>query len=291
MTGLGLGVISIVDDDESIRAATKGLLISGGYEVEAFASADLFLASGALRVMECLILDIRMPGIDGLELQRRLNAEECHVPVIFVTAHDDTSNRRKALDAGALAVFCKPFDAHELMAAIEAALRRPRGAVDMTRDSRRGLMFEGPPERKILILVVDDNPADVHLLRLALIDAQLDCELTVIDDGAEALAFARQEGNYEGSAIPELVVLDLNLPKRDGLEVLEAIRKNRALSDVPVAVLSSGLSPQQLTTMEGFNLAYRSTKPSTLEEFSKIGLDLKALVEMGSCRRSSQALA
>ena len=122
MTSLGVGVISIVDDDESIRAATKGLLRSVGYEVETFASADLFLESGALRETECLILDIRMPGIDGLELQSRLNAEECHVPVIFVTAHDDTTNRQKALDAGALAVFRKPFDADEFVAAIEAAI-------------------------------------------------------------------------------------------------------------------------------------------------------------------------
>ncbi len=152
-------------------------------------------------------------------------------------------------------------------------------------------MFEGPPVRKIRILIVEDNPADVHLLRLALIDAQLDCELTVIDDGAEALAFARQQGKYESSSIAELVVLDLNLPKTNGLEVLEAISKNRAFSDVPVAVLSSVFSPRELATIEQFNVAYRRNKPSTLEEFLKIGLDLRALVEMGSCRRSSQALA
>ena len=120
--GLGLAVISIVDDDESIRAATKGLLRSVGYQVETFASADLFLESGALRETECLILDIRMPGIDGLELQHRLNVEQCHVPVIFVTAHDDNTNRRRALDAGARAVFHKPFDAHELVTAIQSAL-------------------------------------------------------------------------------------------------------------------------------------------------------------------------
>ena len=122
MTGLGLGVISIVDDDESIRAATKGLLRSVGYTVETFASADLFLESRALWETECLILDIRMPGIDGLELQHRLNAEECHVPVIFVTAHDDKTNRRTALDAGALAVFRKPFDADALVTTVKAAL-------------------------------------------------------------------------------------------------------------------------------------------------------------------------
>jgi FixJ family two-component response regulator len=115
-------VISIVDDDESIRASTKSLLRSVGYEVETFASAELFLESGALRETECLILDFRMPGMDGLELQRRLNAEDIRVPIIFVTAHDDETNRRKALDGGALGVFGKPVDAHALLESVQAAV-------------------------------------------------------------------------------------------------------------------------------------------------------------------------
>ena len=147
----------------------------------------------------------------------------------------------------------------------------------MITDSERD-GYEGSSVRKIRILIVEDNPAHVHLLRLALIDAELDCELTVIDDGAEALAFAQRDGKYEGTSIPELVVLDLNLPKRNGLEVLEAISKSRAFSDVPVAVVSSVFSPRELTTIEQFSVAYCRNKPSTLEEFLKIGLDLKALV-------------
>ena len=116
------GRILVVDDDDSIRTATKSLVRSVGYEVETFASADLFLKSGALRETECLILDIRMPGIDGFELQHLLKAEACGVPIIFVTAHDDKTNRRRALEAGARAVFHKPFDTHELVTAIQSAL-------------------------------------------------------------------------------------------------------------------------------------------------------------------------
>ena len=126
MNIVGLGVVSIVDDDESIRAATKTLLRSVGYDVETFASAELFLDSGALRKTECLILDIRMPGIDGLELQRRLNAAESPVPIIFVTARDDKTNRQKATKAGARDFFRKPFDANALVGAIQAALRARR---------------------------------------------------------------------------------------------------------------------------------------------------------------------
>ena len=116
------GKISIVDDDESIRRATRGLLRSVGYDVETFASAELFLESGALTETDCLILDVRMPGIDGLELQRRLNDAQSQVPIIFVTAHDDKSYRMTAMDAGAANFFHKPFEADAFVAAIQEAL-------------------------------------------------------------------------------------------------------------------------------------------------------------------------
>ena len=115
-------VISIIDNDESIRAATKRLLNSVGYEVESYASAELFLASGALSRTECLILDIRMPGMNGLELQRQLKAAGCCVPIVFVSAHDDKINRRKAIQGGAIEFFRKPFDANALVACIQRAL-------------------------------------------------------------------------------------------------------------------------------------------------------------------------
>ena len=129
MSGLSLGVISVVDDDESIREATKGLLRSTGYEVMTFASADLFLATGAIRETECLVLDIRMPGIDGLELQRRLNEAKSRVPIVFVTAHDDRGHREKAFQAGAVNFFRKPFDAMAFLAAIQAAVSRIKNDV------------------------------------------------------------------------------------------------------------------------------------------------------------------
>jgi CheY-like chemotaxis protein len=152
----------------------------------------------------------------------------------------------------------------------------------------------GPSERsgdwKVRIVLVDDNPGDVRLLRLALKDADMNCELTVVDDGAEALEFVRQQGKYADRPTPDLAVLDWNLPKNGGLEILEAISENRAFTGVPVAILSSGLPPHDLAKIQ-FNLARYITKPSTLEEFLKIGLSLKALVEQRSPGRSSGALA
>jgi FixJ family two-component response regulator len=121
----GRKLISVVDDDPSIRDSTKTLLRSVGYPVTTFDSAESFLDSGALAETDCLILDIRMPGIDGLELQRRLNDIHSRVPIIFVTAHDDRANRRQALEAGAVGFLCKPFEANVLITTVQAALGGP----------------------------------------------------------------------------------------------------------------------------------------------------------------------
>ena len=122
MNVLSLGAISVVDDDESVRTATEALLRSIGYEVKTFASAELFLESGALRETECLVLDVQMPGIDGLELQRRLNEARCGVPIIFITATEEGTHRQRAIEAGAVNFFRKPFDATAFLAAIRSVL-------------------------------------------------------------------------------------------------------------------------------------------------------------------------
>ena len=128
MSVLNVGVISIVDDDESVRAATKALLRSAGHDVRTFASAELFLESADLRETECLILDIRMPNMDGLELQQRLKTVRSSIRVIFVSGESDRANQEAAMEAGAVDFFHKPFDAHLLLVAVQAALRN-RGAV------------------------------------------------------------------------------------------------------------------------------------------------------------------
>src|ERR1700680_761468 len=132
------GAISIVDDDESVRTATKALLRSAGYEVETFASAELFMESGALRETECLVLDVRMPEMCGLELQRRLNEAKSCVPIVFVTAHDDRIHRLKAMEAGAVNFFRKPFDANVFVAAIRVALGRGRRFAAVSAFSTKG---------------------------------------------------------------------------------------------------------------------------------------------------------
>jgi CheY-like chemotaxis protein len=117
-------MIAIIDDDESIRDSTNALLRSAGHKVRTFASAELFLDSGELSETECIVLDVRMPGMDGLELQRRLKASHADIPVIFVTAHDDATSRRAALDAGAVDFLSKPFQATMLVETVQMALTR-----------------------------------------------------------------------------------------------------------------------------------------------------------------------
>jgi two-component system response regulator FixJ len=122
LSGSGLNMIAVVDDDESVRTATKSLLTSAGYDVATFASAGSFLKSDAVRETACLVLDLRMPEMDGLELQSQLNAAASTFPIIFISAHADALSRRRAIEAGAVNFFCKPFEAAALLAAIELAL-------------------------------------------------------------------------------------------------------------------------------------------------------------------------
>ena len=144
-----------------------------------------------------------------------------------------------------------------------------------------------PGGQKPRILVVEDNPADVGLIQLALKDAEFDCDLTVLDDGAEALALFRKEGGLEGGPVPDLAVLDLNLPKIGGLEVLEAIRANPLLDRMPVAILSSSSSPRDRARVEECGVDRFLTKPLDLDGFLRIGSILKSLLQAGRTSRSS----
>jgi FixJ family two-component response regulator len=121
-TGNGTRVIAIVDDDESVRAAMQGLMRVAGYPALAFVSAEEFLNSGEQERTACLIADMRMPGMSGLELQAELNAEHHRIPIIFITAHGDEEMRIQALREGAVDFLIKPVDKEALLASIRAAL-------------------------------------------------------------------------------------------------------------------------------------------------------------------------
>jgi len=115
-------VVSIVDDDDLMRGALQGLLKAVGLPARAFASAEEFLESGQQHETACLIADIRMSGMSGLELQAKLNAERLWIPTIFITAHGDERMRMQALRSGAVEFLAKPFDDEVLLESVRAAL-------------------------------------------------------------------------------------------------------------------------------------------------------------------------
>ena len=123
-------VISIVDDDDAVRLALRSLVRSLGYVSNVFASAEEFLESSYLNNTSCLISDVQMPGMNGIELQSRLKRLDCGTPVIFVTAFPDERSRARALEAGAIGFMEKPFEGRAMIQLIETALRprRERGS-------------------------------------------------------------------------------------------------------------------------------------------------------------------
>ena len=115
-------MVAVVEDDESYRLAMQRLLKSAGFSVLSFKCAEDFLNSGSQHETGCLIADIRMPGMSGLDLQAKLNADHCPIPIIFVTAHGDEKMRLQAMRGGAVKFLSKPFDGAILLEGVRAAL-------------------------------------------------------------------------------------------------------------------------------------------------------------------------
>jgi FixJ family two-component response regulator len=115
-------MVAVVEDDESYRVAVQRLLKLAGFSVQSFASAEDFLSSGRQHETGCLITDIRMPGMSGLDLQAKLNSDHCPIPTIFMTAHGDEKLRLQAMRGGAVKFLAKPFDNEILLESVRAAL-------------------------------------------------------------------------------------------------------------------------------------------------------------------------
>lgn len=115
-------VVAAVDDDFRFRESITSLLESAGYAPLVFSSGEEFLQSGALAAAMCVITDVRMPEMDGIELQRRIRLERPRLPVILISAHDDAEIRQKAIDEGAVEFLCKPFDDTDLLKIVQSAL-------------------------------------------------------------------------------------------------------------------------------------------------------------------------
>ena len=120
-------LIAVVDDDESVRRATRRLLRAAGFEAETYASGTEFLEAIKHSRPSCIIVDLHMPGMSGLEVQSRLAVSGFEIPVLFITAYDDPGARDRALQAGAVSYLRKPFTEEALLQAIDSAISGPSG--------------------------------------------------------------------------------------------------------------------------------------------------------------------
>ena len=137
------------------------------------------------------------------------------------------------------------------------------------------------------VLLIEDNSGDILLFREALERAELDFDLTVIRDGGDAIALIRGEGEHAASPLPDLVVLDVNLPKHDGFEVLEAMRRSQRFTNIPAVITSSAPMPPPGLKADQFPVAKFVTKPLTLGDFLRIGDLLKEIVLASKAKRAS----
>lgn len=153
--------------------------------------------------------------------------------------------------------------------------------MDVSDFSWEDSMKNDPASEPARILLIEDNTADVDLLKYALDKGNFRYELSTLKDGAEALAFIRKKGKYAHAAQPSLIVMDLHLPKSDGMDVLEGIRASRELADVPVAVLSSSSAPEEQSRVVALKRTCFIAKPFDLDGFMKVGARIKRLALEG----------
>jgi FixJ family two-component response regulator len=166
-------IVFVVDDDVSVRESLVSLIRCTGWRVEAFASANEFLAYPRSSAPSCLILDLSLPGLDGLELQERIANERCDMPIIFISGYGDIPKTVRAMKAGAIEFLTKPFNNDELLNAIRQAMERSTTALAQqgeTRQLREQLKTLTAREREVMELVVS-----------GLLNKQVGAELGIIE--------------------------------------------------------------------------------------------------------------
>ena len=203
-------LISVVDDDESIRRTTTFLIESFGFRAAEFESAESFLKSVELHDTSCLLVDLQLPGMNGLQLQSELAAEGHGIPIIFITAYDHKGSRRQGMQAGAVAFLGKPFNDEELLQTIRLALR---GEFEAT---------------KSLVSVVDDDES-IRRTTSFLIESL----------GFRAAAFESAESFLKSSQLhnTSCLILDVLMPGMNGLQLQSELAA--AGYDIPIVFITS----------------------------------------------------
>jgi two-component system, chemotaxis family, response regulator Rcp1 len=244
------GRILCIEDDGDTCSLLSTLLGLSHYQVVTARTMAEALASAQSGPFDLYLLDSKLPDGTGAELCQQIRAFNRHTPIIFLSGAASQADRKQAVSAGAQAFLPKPADLEALRQVIARLL--------------------GSQKKISEILLVEDNPADVNLMRLALEEGKEATNLNTVEDGEEALVFLRQQGKYASVKRPDLIILDLHLPKRDGYEVLTEIKRDPHLKHIPVVVLTISSAPEQIR--KAFDLGANSciTKPVELEQLFKI---------------------
>jgi FixJ family two-component response regulator len=251
-------LVAVVDDDESVRESLPPLLVSYGFGVDAFASAERFLASSRLGDVRCLILDVTMPGMSGPQLHAELRRRGLETPVVFITAHGDDELRATLLRDGAIDCLPKPFSEEALLHAVRAALAR---------HDADGVVF-----------VVDDDVSVREsvegLLRLA------GWRTAVFSSARDFLSHPRADA-------PSCLVLDVDLPDLNGLELQARLTETHA--EVPIVFITGhGDIPMSVRAMKAGATEFL-TKP--FPDRALLDAVVHALERSRSARREDAALA
>ena len=203
-------LISVIDDDESIRRSTTFLIESLGFRAAAFESAESFLKSAQLRDTSCLLVDVQMPGMNGLQLQRELAIAGRAIPIIFITAYDNKDARQQAMQAGAVAFLSKPFNDEDLLQAVRLALQ------------------EDSEKTNNLISVIDDDES-----------VRRTTTLLVESFGFRATAFASAEKFLKSGQLHDTscLILDVRMPDMNGLELQSELAAGG--HDIPIIFITA----------------------------------------------------
>jgi len=234
-------VISVVDDDESVRRSTRLLIESFGFRAAAFKSADVFLRSGQRQDTSCLIVDVQMPGMNGLQLQRQLAAAYCRIPIIFITAYDDKETRRRAMQAGAIAFLGKPFSDEQLLQSIRLALHESGDEPGAAGNLISIIDYDESARRSTVRLIESFgfSAAAFESAESFLSSAQLECSACLIVD-------VRMPGKNALQLQSQLAAADCRIPIIFITACDDNESRRRAMQAGAVAFLGKPFSDEQL---------------------------------------------
>ncbi len=215
-------VIAIVDDDPSVREGLSSLIRSAGLQVETFESAQEFLARPSAEAPSCLVLDLQLPGLSGLHLQKRMAEVGAEIPIVFLTGHGNIPASVQAMKAGAVEFLTKPFDEQDLLQAIQQAVERDR----RTRPSLR-------------VLIVDDSPEDALLVVQELAHSRFRVSWERVENESDYLRQLR--------TVPDLILADCTLRRFSALRALQLLQRT-GLS-IPFIVISGTMGEDTAVAM------------------------------------------